>query len=206
MIFETIITTVDLAGEPHVTPFGVRYEGDLVVIAPYKPSTTLDNILATKCAVMNLADDVRVFAAALINRKTTNKNIANRETANGETGALVQANKINGFRLADCLAHVELELVELRDDAIRPQLFMQKVAEFNHKPFAGFNRAQAAVIELAVLASRLHLLPKDKIMNEIAYLKIAMDKTAGEREMQAWVCIIEAIENFYAEQAGTNQA
>ena len=138
MIFETIITTVDLAGEPHIAPFGVRYEGDLVVIAPYKPSTTLDNILATKCAVMNLADDVRVFAAALTNRKI----------ANGETGALVQANKINGFRLADCLAHVELELVELRDDVIRPQLFMQKVAEFNHKPFAGFNRAQAAVIEI----------------------------------------------------------
>ena len=196
MIFETIITTVDLAGEPHIAPFGVRYEGDLVVIAPYKPSTTLDNILATKCAVMNLADDVRVFAAALTNRKI----------ANGETGALVQANKINGFRLADCLAHVELELVELRDDVIRPQLFMQKVAEFNHRPFAGFNRAQAAVIERAVLVSRLHLLPKDKIKNEIEYLKIAMDKTAGEREMQAWGWLTEAIENFYAEQTGTNQA
>ena len=196
MIFETIITSVDLAGEPHVTPFGVRYEGDLVVIAPYKPSTTLANILATKCAVMNLADDVRVFAAAFTNRKIANRQIA----------TLVQANKINGFRLADCLAHVELELVELRDDAIRPQLFMQKVAEFNHKPFAGFNRAQAAVIELAVLVSRLHLLPKDKIMNEIEYLKIAMDKTAGEREMQAWGWLTEAIENFYAEQTGTNQA
>ena len=201
MIFETIITSVDLAGEPHIAPFGVRYEGDLVVIAPYKPSTTLDNILATKCAVMNLADDVRVFAAALTNRKAGNRNIANRET-----GALVQANKINGFRLAGCLAHVELELVELRDDAIRPQLFMQKVAEFNHRPFAGFNRAQAAVIELAVLVSRLHILPKNKIMNEIEYLKIAMDKTAGEREMQAWGWLTEAIENFYAEQAGTNQA
>ena len=196
MIFETIITSVDLAGEPHIAPFGVRYEGDLIIIAPYQPSTTLDNILATKCAVMNLADDVRVFAAALTYRKFANR----------KAGELVQANKIKGFRLADCLAHVELELVELRDDAIRPQLFMKKEAEFNHKPFAGFNRAQAAVIELAVLVSRLHLLPKDKIMNEIEYLKIAMDKTAGEREMQAWVWLTEAIENFYAEQAGTNQA
>ena len=191
MIFETIITTVDLTGEPHVAPFGVRYEGDLVVIAPYKPSTTLDNILATKCAVMNLADDVRIFAAALTNRKI---------------GELVQTNKINGFRLTDCLAHVELELVELHDDDTRPHLFMQKVAEFNHKPFTGFNRAQAAVIELAVLVSRLHILPKNKIMNEIEYLKIAIDKTAGDREILAWSWLIEAIENFYAEQTGTNQA
>lgn len=197
MIFETIITTVDLAGEPHIAPFGVRYEGDLVIIAPYKPSTTLDNILATKCAVMNLADDVRVFAAALTNRKIGE--LVSIHTAS-------QANKAKGFRLADCLVHVELELVEMRDDATRPQLFMQKMAEFNHKPFTGFNRAQAAVIELAVLVSRLRILPKDKIMLEIEYLKIAMDKTAGEREMQAWSWLTEAIENFYAEQAGTNQA
>ena len=197
MIFETIITTVDLTGEPHVAPFGVRYEGDLVVIAPYKPSTTLANILVTKSAVMNLTDDVRVFAAALTNRK-----IAELTPIN----AASQANKINGFRLADCLAHVELELVELRDDVIRPQLLMQKVAEFNHKPFTGFNRAQAAVIELAVLVSRLHMLPKDKIMFEIEYLKIALNKTAGEREKQAWNWLTEAVENFYAEQAGTNQA
>jgi hypothetical protein len=202
MIFETIITSVDLAGEVHIAPFGIRNEGDLVIIAPYKPSTTLNNILATKCAVLNLADDVRVFAAVLTNRKI----------ANGKIGRLVpihtasQANKTKGFRLADCLAHVELELVEVRDDATRPQLLMQKVAEFNHKPFTGFNRAQAAVIELAVLVSRLRILPKDKIMLEIEYLKIAMDKTAGEREMQAWSWLAEAIENFYVEQTGTNQA
>lgn len=190
MIFETIITTQDAAGAPHVAPFGVRYDGakeDIrVVISPYKPSTTLDNILTTKNAVMNMTDDVRVFAAAVTNRKIDN---------------FVKANKINGFRLVDSLAHMELALIEVRDDAIRPQLIMKKIAEFNHKPYAGFNRAQAAVIELAVLVSRLHLLPKDKIMNELQYLKIAIDKTAGERELQAWSWLTEAIDHFYANQS-----
>ena len=116
MIFETIITSVDAAGNTHVTPFGVRYEDDLVVISPYKPSTTLDNILATKCAVMNLTDDVRVFAGALTNRKVGE--LVSINTAS-------QANKIKGFRLVDCLAHVELELLEVRDDANRPQLIMK---------------------------------------------------------------------------------
>jgi uncharacterized protein len=189
MILETIISTQDAAGTPHVTPFGIKYEGqgeDMhVVISPYKPSTTLDNILATKCAVMNLTDDVRVFAGALTNRKV---------------GELVPANKIKACRLVDCLAHVELELIEMRDDAMRPQLIMQKVAEFNHKPFAGFNRAQAAVIELAVLVSRLHILPKDKIMNEIDYLKIAIDKTAGEREIEAWRWLREKVDAYIASE------
>ena len=189
MIFETIVTSIDAAGEPHVTPFGVRYEGEFMVISPYRPSTTLENILATKCAVMNLTDDVRVFAGALTNRKM---------------GDLLAANKIVAPRLADCLAHVELELVEVRDDAVRPQLVMKKVAEFNHKAFAGFNRAQAAVLELAVLTSRLHMLPREKIQAELQYLQIAIDKTAGEREKQAWCWLVEKIDHFYAEQSGKN--
>jgi uncharacterized protein len=191
MIFETIITSIDADGSPHVTPFGVRHEADLIVIAPFKPSITLDNILVTKCAVMNLTDDVRIFAGTLTNR---------------QPWQLVQASKIKGYRLADCLAHVELELVEVRDDALRPQLVMQKIASQNHHPFAGFNRAQAAVIELAVLASRLRMLPREKIQTEIQYLQIAIDKTAGEREKQAWDWLIEKIDNFYADQVGENYA
>ena len=183
MIFETIITSMGAAGTPHVTPFGVGYEGDFIVISPYKPSTTLDNILATKHAVMNLTDDVRVFAGALTNHKAWD---------------LLPANKIAGFRLADCLAHVELKLVEVREDATRPQLVMTKVFEEYHRGFAGFNRAQAAVIELAVLASRLHMLPRQKITTEIAYLQIAIDKTAGARELEAWGWLMEKIESFYA--------
>jgi uncharacterized protein len=190
MIFETIVTSVDVAGHPHVTPFGVRHEGEEgdmhIVISPYRPSTSLNNILATKCAVLNLTDDVRVFAGALTKR---------------QPWQLIEANQVKGFRLVDCLVHVELSLVEVRDDVTRPQLIMKKVAEFNHKPFAGFNRAQAAVIELAVLVSRLHLLPREKIDTELTYLQIAIDKTAGVREMEAWSWLMEKINNFYAEQS-----
>jgi hypothetical protein len=182
MIFETIISTVSSTGESHVTPFGVKYEDDLIVISPYKPSTTLDNILTTKCAVMNLTDDVRVFAGALTNR---------------QPWQLMQADKIMAYRLVECLAHIELELVEVRDNAMRPQLLMKKIAEFNHKPFAGFNRAQGAVIELAVLVSRLHLLPREKVESEMHYLQIAIDKTAGERELEAWSWLTQKVDDFY---------
>ncbi len=195
MIFETIVTSVDEAGHPHVTPFGLRQEGEgeemRIIISPYKPSTSLKNILATECAVMNLTDDVRVFAGALTKR---------------QPWQLMETSQVRGFRLTDCLAHVELALVEVRDDATRPQLVMRKVAEFNHKPFTGFNRAQAAVIELAVLVSRLHLLPREKIDTELAYLQIAIDKTAGTREIEAWGWLIEKANNFYSEQSGNHLA
>lgn len=190
MIFETIITSADLAGNPQVAPFGIRYEGEYVVISPYKPSVTLENILATKCATMNLTDDVRVFAGVI---------------CKNDYLPPLQPNSHAAPRLADCLAHVELALVELRDDATRPQLIMKKVAEFNHKAFAGFNRAQAAVIELAVLVSRLQMLPKEKVMTERTYLQIAIDKTAGEHEIEAWRWLTGKIDCFYEDQKDQNQ-
>ncbi|MGB2833170.1 MAG: DUF447 domain-containing protein [Methylotenera sp.] len=191
MIFETIISSVDEKGNPHVTPFGITMQEDLVVISPYKPSTTLTNILTTKQAVMNLTDDVRVFAGALTRR---------------QAWLLLPADKVTGFRLADTLAHKELKLVKVLEDSQRPQLLMEVIHEVQHQPFKGFNRAQAAVIELAVLVSRLERLSKDKVLSEMAYLQIAIDKTAGERELQAWGWLVEKVGNFYAAQSGENFA
>jgi len=191
MIYETIITTVGADGVAHVTPFGVRMQDGLVVISPFKPSTTLVNILATGCAVVNMTDDVRVFAGALTRR---------------QAWSLVSASKIEGYRLADTLAHKELKLLRVQDDAVRPQLYLEVVHEAQHRPFQGFNRAQAAVIELAVLVSRLKRLPMEKINQEMEYLKIAIDKTAGPRELEAWGWLIEAVSNHLAAMNDENLA
>lgn len=191
MIYETIVTTVNTQGDAHTTPFGVRMQDGLVVISPYKPSTTLDNILATESAVLSLTDDVRVFAGALTGRRAWN---------------LTATERVHGFRLVDTLAHKELKLVKVEDDELRPQLFLEVVYEAQHASFQGFNRAQAAVIELAVLVSRLKRLPMEKIQQEMDYLRIAIDKTAGERELEAWSWLTEAVTNHQAALNNENLA
>ena len=183
MIYETNVTSVDAMGVPHVAPFGISMQGSLVVISPYKPSSTMANILVSHHAVMNLTDDVRVFAAALTGRSAWN---------------LVAADKVVGVRLGTCLAHKELKLVDVVDHPLRPQLFLQVEHVVQHQAFQGFNRAQAAVIELAVLVSRLTRLPMDKIEQEIGYLHIAIEKTAGPRELEAWSWLMEAVTNHQA--------
>ena len=60
-------------------------------------------------------------------------------------------------------------------------------------PFLGFNRAQSSVIEAAILASRLSMLPREKIEREIAYLTIGVEKTGGPREREAWGWLMEMI-------------
>ena len=186
MIYETIVSTVNAQGDVNVTPYGMRMQDVLVVITPYKPSATLQNILATGHAVLNLTDDVRVFAGALVGR---------------QVWSLLPAEKIVGYRLSDTLAHKELKLLKVEDDLVRPRLFLEVVHEAQHASFQGFNRAQAAVIELAVLVSRLKRLPMEKIQHEMDYLQIAIEKTAGERELEAWSWLVEAVDNH---QAGLN--
>lgn len=181
MIFETIVTTVAADGREHIAPMGVRYEGDQVVLMPFRPSATLDNILATGCAVLNLATDVRIFAGCVTGRRDW---------------PTLPAEKIAGRRLAAALAHAELQLARLDDDPQRPVLHMARVWDASHAPFPGFNRAQAAVIEGAVLVSRLFMLPADKVDRELDYLTIAIDKTAGPDELEAWGWLLEAVERF----------
>jgi uncharacterized protein len=100
---------------------------------------------------------------------------------------------VPGVRLACALEHIELRLAERQDDVQRPVLTLDRVHAVRHAPFSGMNRAQAAVIEGAVLVSRLHMLPAQKIASEMAYLQIAIDKTAGADEREAWAWLREAV-------------
>jgi hypothetical protein len=66
-----------------------------------------------------------------------------------------------------------------------------------HAPFRGLNRAKAAVLEAAILVSRLSMLTRDKVDSEIAYLTIAIEKTAGPEEREAWDWLMQAVRQFY---------
>lgn len=186
MIFETIVTTCSPSGVAHMAPMGVREEQGTLVLAPFKPSTTLENVRATGYAVVNYTDDVRIFAGCLTGRRDW---------------PLLPADRIPGVRLAAALAHAELELVRTEDDPLRPRLYCRPVHRQSHRPFRGFNRAQAAVLEAAILVSRLHLLPRDKIEAEVKYLALAVEKTAGPAEREAWGWLMEALAAHDARQA-----
>lgn len=170
-IREVLLTTRRADGSTHLAPMGVRERDGELLLAPFRPSGTLDNLERERCAVINLVDDVRIYAGCLTGH---------------HDWPMAPARTIPGMRLAEVLAHQEIRVVRIEDDALRPRLYCRVVDEQNHRPFRGYNRAQAAVLELAILVSRLDLLPWDKIEAEMRYLRIAMDKTAGERERQAW--------------------
>jgi uncharacterized protein len=171
LIREAIVSTVNPRGEPHLAPLGLIAEHDGWILAPFHPSTTLDNLRQAPVAVANFTDDVRIFAGCLTGRRDW---------------PLTPAAIVAAPRLATSLSHLELVVVEVREHELRPRFVCRVAHHASHAPFQGFNRAQAAVIEGAVLVSRLHLLPRAEIEAELARLEITVGKTAGPAEAEAW--------------------
>ncbi len=190
MIKETIITKLNEDGSIHIAPMGVRHEDDYYVIAPFKPSTTLKNLERSGQAVINMTDDVRIFAGCLTGHYDW---------------PTIDVSAINGKRLAAALSHIEIEVAHQEGDGLRPVFYCSEKHQETHAPFMGLNRAKAAVLEAAVLVSRLHMLPDEKIDNEIEYLQIAIDKTASEHELEAWGWLMDRIKAFREHNATQKQ-
>ena len=185
-IVETIVTTTSAKGEAHIAPLGLIADADNWILAPFHPSRTLDNLREVPFAVASHTDDVRVFAGCLTGRKSWPTR---------------PAEKISGVVLADAVSHWELAVDRVSEDDLRPRFSCRLVHAASHRPWEGFNRAQAAVLECAVLVSRLGMLPAEKIEAELKYLEIAVSKTAGPREVEAWGWLMERIEAWRAAPA-----
>jgi uncharacterized protein len=179
-IHEVIVTTLSKTGQAHSAPMGITEVGNHFLIQPFKPSATYENLKHHRQCAINYTDDVRVFAGSLTNRRDW---------------PTLPCEKITGQYLEQALAHSELEIIDFVDGDPRSSFTGNIVKDVIHAPFRGFNRAQSAVIEAAVLTSRLHMLSAEKVQQEIRYLAIAIEKTAGERELEAWGWLMTKIKD-----------
>ena len=177
-ILETVVATRNADGSFHVRPYGLHRDGDDWIFLPFRPSPAIDNLARHPYLVVSAPSDVRVVAGFLTGR---------------ETWPLVPADLVDGVRLADTAGHMELEAVAFEDDPVRPRFRCRVLHQVAHRPFLGFNRAQAAVLEAAILATRLDRLPREKILAEINYLATAVEKCAGPEEIEAWTWILDKI-------------
>jgi hypothetical protein len=177
-IVESIVATRSEHGDWHLVPFGLIEDGEDLVVAPFRPSPSIANLERHPFLSAAAPSDVRVIAGCVTGRRDW-------PTAPCE--------RIDAVRLRDAYGHAELEVVDMADDALRPRFRCRVVHRAAHRPFVGFNRAQAAVLEAAILTTRLHMLAPEKVVGEMAYLAIAVSKTAGPREHEAWTWIEEKV-------------
>ena len=186
MIIETIVTTVAADGVVNVAPMGVEWGDAAIVLKPFLDTATYRNVTATKAAVVNLTDDVRVFARAAISNPVY---------------PTMPAVAVRGVVLADCCTWRELAAHAIDATPPRSRIEMTVVHRGAHREFVGFNRACHAVLETAIYATRLHILPRAFVESELARLQTIVDKTAGPRELEAMAILADYIASVPREPA-----
>jgi len=180
VILETVVTTLDEDGTPNFAAMGVVWGEERLVIRPYVDTRTFRNLVRTREAVVNVTDDVLVFA----------KSALSRERFPG-----LPATRVRGVILADA-CHWREVLVE--DMSVpephgsgggRADVAARVVAGATGRPFAGLCRAKHAVVEASIVASRARRLPHDEVLHELDRLAPLVDKTGGPPEHEAMAYI-----------------
>ena len=176
MILETIVSTIDREGRPNFAPMGITLDGDTVLLRPFGTAQTWKNLQEVEEGVVNFTDNVVLFARCAV-------------------GPFVpphqEARKVRGTVLDDVCFWKEF-VVESKDlGGERGRFSGRVVCEGRRRDFVGFNRARHAVIEATILVTRLHLLGRDRVLEEISRLRPLVDKTAGPAECEAFEFLME---------------
>lgn len=178
MILETIVTTTAADGRINFAPMGVEWGEDELVLKPYLETVTFANLVATRQAVVNLTDDVLLFAQAVISKARF---------------PALPASVVKGVVLEAACSWREIEVAEADTSPPRARFRCRVVHRGFRREFLGFNRARGAVLEAAILATRTRLLPIEEIVAQLERLQVPVDKTAGPREREAWALLTEYI-------------
>jgi len=182
-IIEGLITTWNHDGTTNVAPQGpiVLVPGERLLLRPWSGSRTYSNLWRDRAAVFHLTDDVLLLA----------------ETAIGEPSvapSLVPAEIVDGMALANSLESWELLIDEATEQGPRSEMTARIVNRVVRRTWSGWNRAQFAVIETAILATRLHLLSAANVRADLERWRLVVEKTGGEREHTALKLLIDYIE------------
>lgn len=183
MILEGIVTTQNPAGEINVAPMGPIVDDTMqsFVLRPFRTSTTYRNLKGHPFGVLHVVDDVLLLAKAAISRLE-------------ETPPTFQAITIPGHVLKSACRWYEFKVETLDDSDERTRIEARVVHTGRLRDFFGFNRAKHAVLEAAILATRVHILPTDEILAQIDALRSPVDKTAGPNERAAFQLVDDYVQ------------
>jgi hypothetical protein len=178
MILESIVSSVNVQGEPNFAPIGVHVPGDGAPLSSleelelklYAGTQTYANLQRTREGVINLTDDVLLFVSTLLNAATP----ATTSSARVRAPRLTAAHSIWEFRVSHF------------DTSPFPAVVKLKVLTFEtFGAFAGFCRGQGAVLEAAIAVTRVPWNGHAEMIQRWRDWEEIVRKTGGQREMQA---------------------
>lgn len=174
LVIEGIVTSCDANGQLNVAPMGPILTGDQsrLCLRPFQTATTCQNLCSRREGVFHLVDDVRLIARGAIGRWDNSP-------------TTLAAQKIHTPVLADACQSWEFEIEEMDLSEPRATLVARIVHRQHHRDFVGFNRARFAVLEAAILTTRLHLLDLSEVTQQFDQLDVLVEKTGSKVEREA---------------------
>jgi hypothetical protein len=175
VILEGIVTTLDEDAAVRVTPMGPTVEEDFqrLIFRPFKTSRTFRNLKRTGQGVFHVTDDVELIAHAAVDQLTT-------------LPRLVAAQLVDGFILADACRWYAFRVESVQDESPRATISCRVVESATEREFFGFNRAKHAVVEAAILATRVQIMDVRELRDELRRLAPLVQKTGGPAERRAF--------------------
>lgn len=185
LILEGIVTSKNEDGSTNVSPMGpiVDREISALRLRPFQTSTTYRNLKRHGQGVFHVTDDVEMLAIAAIGKLAEQPQLRDCEAVDGQI-------------LEGACRWYAFKVTSLDDSQSRTEIECQVVAAGRLRDFLGWNRAQHAVLEAAILATRVHLLPLGDMMRQLDHLAVIVDKTAGVAERRAFKIVYEYVESM----------
>jgi hypothetical protein len=100
------------------------------------------------------------------------------------------AEAVRGWVLEEMCRAYEFRIESADTSQERGRLEARVVRVHEGRPFIGFNRARHAVVEGAILVTRLHLLGADEVGRRLRELAVLVEKTGGPREHEAFQLLV----------------
>ena len=183
-ILEGIVTTTNDDGSVNVSPMGPIVDELMqqLLLRPFQTSTTYRNLKRTGQGVFHITDDVDLFARAAIGQLDPLPEV-------------IPATAVDGFVLRDACRWYAFQVERIDDRHERTEIVAHTVDQGRLRDFFGFNRARHAVIEAAILATRVHILPAEQILAEIKRLESPLQKTGSRDQLEAFSRLSDYIES-----------
>jgi hypothetical protein len=183
LILEGLVTTRSASGILNIAPMGPIVDRGLthLTLRPFQSSRTFANLKETGCGVFHITDDVELLVRAAINQIESQP-------------ATIPAQAIVGAILSDACRWFAFRVSELDDRDERTRIECEVVNHGRLRDFFGFNRAKHAVLEGAILATRIGIVPDQQILDEFQHLAVIVEKTAGDEEHRAWKLLTDYVQ------------
>ncbi|MDP6442708.1 MAG: DUF447 family protein [Pirellulaceae bacterium] len=188
MILEGIVTTTAEDGAVNVSPMGPRVEPEMLrfTLRPFQTSQTFQNLRRSGRGVLHVTDDVEMIALAAVGQ------LPNPKLTRLASG---------GMMLADACRWYDFRVESLDDTCQRTIIECQVTETGRNRDFFGLNRAKHAVLEAAILATRVHLIPAADVRQQMQRLKPLIEKTSGPAEERAFDFLSRYIEQQLEQSA-----